>query len=305
MKTLLEHLGLQLGIERDVLRRFIYSAPHRYKQYSIPKRKPGSFRKIAQPSKELKVLQTEGVKYLQECFEIHQSATAYISGKGIKDNIAFHVRNEFLLKMDFANFFPSIKPADLLFLVSRSGITLRDEAEMWSRLFFFKPTRKSILRLSIGAPSSPFISNAVMIDFDIIVSDFCKSKQVSYSRYADDITFSTNKNGALFTIPEFITTITKRLDHPRLRVNKDKTVFSSKKHNRHVTGLVITNDGKISLGRSRKRMISAMMHKKSLGILSESDCLKLNGLLSFAYDVEPDFFHRVLKKYRNEKIRSQ
>ncbi|HCN8126267.1 TPA: RNA-directed DNA polymerase, partial [Escherichia coli] len=57
--------------------------------------------------------------------------------------------------------------------------------------------KNGALVLSVGAPSSPFISNIVMSSFDEEISSFCKENKISYSRYADDLTFSTNERDVL------------------------------------------------------------------------------------------------------------
>jgi hypothetical protein len=55
----------------------------------------------------------------------------------------------------------------------------------------------SFSRESGSGPSSPVISNVVMHDFDAKWSESCRPKKISYTRYADDIYFSTNERGVL------------------------------------------------------------------------------------------------------------
>lgn len=87
-----------------------------------------------------------------------------------------------------------------------------------------------------------------------------------------------------------------------ISVNDRKTIFSSKAHNRHITGITITNEGTLSIGRSRKRYISSLIHKFSMDQLADEDIIYLRGLLAFAKDIEPSFEHRMIKKYSNETI---
>ena len=98
------------------------------------------------------------------------------------------------------------------------------------------------LVLSIGAPSSPMISNFIMHNFDIKFLT-CKNLGINYSRYADDLTFSTNVKNVLFEIPNPIIPIIRKHFNDSLKLNRRKTVFASKAHNRHVTGVTIANDG--------------------------------------------------------------
>jgi hypothetical protein len=74
----------------------------------------------------------------------------------IKDNALQHVNNQYLLKMDFKNFFLSIKPEMFLTCVRKQGLKLSErDSLILANLFFWKLRRNSSLRLSIGAPSSP------------------------------------------------------------------------------------------------------------------------------------------------------
>ncbi|MCX9603875.1 reverse transcriptase domain-containing protein, partial [Vibrio cholerae] len=108
---------------------------------------------------------------------------------------------------------------------------------------------------------SPLISNAIMYPFDKIINDICTKHGINYTRYADDITFSTNIKNTLNKLPEIVEQLIIQTYAGRIIINKRKTVFSSKKHNRHVTGITLTNDSKISIGRSRKRYISSLVFK--------------------------------------------
>ena len=86
-----------------------------YKVYQIPKRgkdKREKSRIIAQPSKELKFIQKYVIENYFSILPVHPSALAYKKGTSIKKNAVAHSKSSFLLKMDFKNFFPSIKPAD-------------------------------------------------------------------------------------------------------------------------------------------------------------------------------------------------
>ncbi len=101
----------------------------------------------------------------------------------------------------------------------------------------------------------------------------------------------------LFLVPDLVQNILTKEYEDRIAINKLKTVFSSKGNNRHVTGVTLTNDNKLSIGRDRKRTISALIHKYKIGILSEDDKLHLKGLLAFSMSVEPEFYHRMASKY--------
>ncbi len=293
-----------LSITRSSLSRFSESAPNKYKVYTIPKRTSGQ-RVIAHPSKKLKIVQKSLVRILTPIFISHDSAYAYKKKLSIKDNALPHVNSKYLLKMDFTDFFNSITP-NMLFLVCDRNEIRWSEAEkrLLENLLFWNKTKshKRKLVLSVGAPSSPLVSNYVMCEFDSQISKFCEINKINFSRYADDITFSTNKKNALFEIPALVKKILKELYGGIILINKLKTRYSSKAHNRHVTGITLSNENKLSIGRDRKRLISSLIHKFNIGILSENDGCYLQGLLAFSIGIEPEFIDRMKRKYSTETV---
>ena len=116
------------------------------------------------------------------------------------------------------------------------------------------------------------------------------------------MTFSTNHKDILFQIPDLIKGQLKILFGNAIKINRKKTKFSSKGHNRHVTGITITNDGNLSLGRERKRYIKHMVHQYLLEKLSRDDIFHLKGLLAFTKHVEPTFIKTLRTKYSVEVI---
>lgn len=153
------------------------------------------------------------------------------------------------------------------------------------------------MKLSIGAPSSPALSNVLLYDFDSRVAAYCDEREVRYTRYVDDLTFSSNIPGSLQEIHRAVREICGAMRSPQLQLNEAKTVGTSKKHRRRVTGLILTNDGEVSLGRDKKREIRAGVHQFSQGRLDLPAARRLGGLIAFAHGVEPSFVARLVKRY--------
>lgn len=296
-------LADKLMMSEGELLSFALTMPRRYKKYYIPKRNSEEMRLIAQPSQEAKFIQRVLVDELRPYFPVHSAATAYEKGVGIRLNADLHRNSRYLLKMDFKNFFPSITP-ELFFLVSHEcGIDFEQVDKVFlENALFFRKIRRSRLRLSIGAPSSPFISNFVMSRFDDAVATYCASKNIAYTRYADDITFTTAEKGALFEVPAIVNAMLERHCFRKIRINTAKTVYSSKARNRHVTGIVLTNEDKLSVGRARKREVSSLINSFRFGCLDFKECLRLKGLLAYIHNIEPDFILRMKAKYSSDVI---
>ncbi|CAM5216258.1 retron St85 family RNA-directed DNA polymerase [Alishewanella longhuensis] len=299
---IINYLSDSLFMSKDDIVRFSLTAPHRYKVYEIPKRKSGQKRVIAHPSKELKFIQRSLIDILKLCLPVHDAAFAYRKGIGIKENAKQHLNSKYLLKMDFENFFPSITPALFFKTLEEHGFVLDgDDKLVLSGLLFWKKKDFDGLTLSIGAPTSPLVSNSVMYLFDKKISEICLSRKISYTRYADDITFSTNIKNILFDIPELVSSVLNELVDG-VKLNCKKTIFTSKAHNRHVTGVTLTNDGKLSIGRERKRLISSMIHQSKFCNLTMDEASKLLGLISHAEHIEPGFLKRMIHKYGEEVL---
>ncbi|WP_239423988.1 reverse transcriptase domain-containing protein [Snodgrassella communis] len=196
--------SLEISVENLLM--FLLNAPKMYKVYRIPKRTHG-YRVIAQPTKQLKEYQRKFINIFLPYLPVHEYAMAYQKNKNIQHNAEIHKNNSYLLKMDFENFFNSITPA--LFWNewenTNPDIFDEDEKKLFSRLLFWNPnikrTKQEKLILSIDAPSSSSISNFIMYRFDKLITQYCLNKNINYTRYTDDLTFSTNTKNILYQIP--------------------------------------------------------------------------------------------------------
>jgi hypothetical protein len=302
--NLLQEFGVRLGIGRSDLLRIINTAPKRYKVYQIPKRRGGT-RIIAQPSRELKAIQRIVLKDVLSKFPTHAAATGYIANRNIFHNAAAHAANAVLMKMDFKDFFPSIVVDDWRRLVRASTIDLDDdEMRLTSRILFWGQRSVTPRCLSIGAPTSPALSNIIMYDLDVQLAEAAAKTKTTYTRYADDITASGETIEDLATFETFARTIIRSSTSPRLTFNEEKRGIYTRGQRRMVTGLVITPVGRVSLGRERKRLISAMLHRWAQGRLDDEGKAKLKGFLGFCLASEPDFVSRLREKYGDAPVNS-
>ena len=157
--------------------------------------------------------------------------------------------------------------------------------------------------LTIGAPSSPILSNSVMFEFDEYWSVRCNENDIVYTRYSDDLYFSTNKANVLKdTLRELRRDLALRTS-PKLHVNDKKTVFTSRKRMRLVTGLILTSDKRLSLGRKRKRWIKSLVFEYINGRLAQEKLAYLQGIIAYARSVEPRFVGSLSRKYGGEALK--
>lgn len=299
--ALIEFLARELRISERELATLIATAPERYKVYTIPKRSGGR-REIAHPASELKVAQRALVRQYLSALPVHPCATAYKPQSSIRLNAERHVHNRAILKYDFKDFFPSITERAWLTYCSRHSLFDRSDALIAARILFRRPKGGTILRLSIGAPSSPILSNILMNEFDREVNERVSKHKITYTRYADDLTFSAERTWNLKVVNKILRDVMREVGTPNITINEKKTVLVTPKYHRQVTGLVLTLDGRVSLGRVRKRNIRAAIHRFKLGQLDRRAQVNLAGTLAFAKDVEPEFFTRMERVYGKDTI---
>lgn len=300
MINLIEKIQKDFPLTTAEIKLLLITAPRRYKFHEIEKRHGRGKRLIAQPTSEIKILQRWAAEKCLNQLPIHDAATAYRKGTSIKQHASIHANNKYLLKLDFENFFPSIKASDFIKHANSFSELSQEDIRLLSLLFFRRDLVGSELILSVGAPSSPTLSNTVMYPFDLELSNYCTSKKITYSRYADDIALSTNQPKALDAVHEFIKMLCQSMHYPKLSLNIKKTVFTSQKHSRQLTGLILSNTGTASLGRDKKREIRSMAHHFSLGKLETTEINRLRGLLAFSMSIEPNFVKTINKMIGNE-----
>jgi len=295
-----EEIAKANNLERDYVDLLVRTASHRYKTYTIKKRTEGN-RTIEHPAREIKLIQRWLVHNYLARLPVHDAVFSYRKGINIAMHANIHRKNRYLLRTDFKEFFPSIKANDIRVLLGThaetcgfqfSGTDIEDIINLVCRYG----------RLTIGAPSSPILSNAILFELDTKMSDISGGLAVRYTRYADDMYFSTNATQTLSRVYEQLVTIISQFSSPALSLNENKTVFSSGKSIRRVTGVTITSDHKLSLGRDKKRYIRSLVYRFTEKKLNNLDKSFLRGYLAYAQSIEPAFVDRLEQKYGKDAI---
>ena len=306
--SLLRELVEEIGLSAAEVQRIIVTAPARYKVYDIPKRDGVGWRTIAQPSRELKAIQNYVLHKKLNRYPVHPNSMAYALGRNIRQNAQRHAQSRCILKLDFEQFFPSIKVSDWERFAKRALNTeiQQNDIRLYSQIMFWGQVKRSYTPrcLSIGAPTSPALSNILLYDLDVALSTEADRYGVVYTRYADDITISGPTVDALVAFEKITRRIVKLLKYPKLTFNEEKRGMFRKGQRRLVTGLVITPIGDISVGRQRKRLISSMLHRSSKELLDQVQRSRLKGLLGFCVANESNFLGRMRQKYGDKVIDS-
>lgn len=226
-----------------------------YNYFKI-KKNNGNFRKIYEPNKFLKRIQKQILTNILENRTISQYAKAYHKNISLRDNALIHINNELILKLDITNFFENITFLNIY-------------NTCFSKEYFPKPVGVLLTylctyddHLTQGSPTSAYISNLVMKEFDEVIGNWCENYKIHYTRYSDDMTFSGDFNPSIVIVK-----VRKMLYKLGLEINEDKIHIIRKSTCQKVTGIVVNEKVQVD-SKYRKRIRQEVYYIKKFGLLS-------------------------------------
>lgn len=205
-----------------------------YHPAAIPKRSGGA-RKLLIPDALLCRIQKNILRHVLAELPVSSYAKAYRPRSAVVENAKPHVGAKEILKLDIRNFFDSIT----FFQVYRSAFPA----------VYYPPAIRTLLTnlccckdaLPQGAPTSPAVSNLVMKPFDDYMGSWCEKREVRYTRYCDDLTFSGE-----FDRQEVKNKVRGFLAAYGFELNEEKTRIQKKHQRQTVTGIVVNEKPQVS-----------------------------------------------------------
>lgn len=244
-------IGLMLGISPLLIQRILQKPDAHYRNFSLPK-KGGGVRQIESPRTFLKVIQQFLADYYLSGLPVHDCVQSFRRDHSIITNASHHCRKAYVANIDIENYFGSVSQADVRTILQKASYSVA-ASEIVSGLC----TKGG--KLPQGAPSSPSISNAHLYGFDVEMERQCNARQLSYTRYADDITISGDD---LEKIREMVGYSEKHLlEEYKLRLNRDKSRIASRNGQQRVTGVVVNEAPRPP--KKLRRNIRAAIHNAS------------------------------------------
>lgn len=245
-------LSALLGYQLEALLSAL-DAPHLlYRRFFIAKKGSGK-RRIDQPLDSLHDIQQWILAHILNKCTPHHAAMAFTKNRSIKLNALPHVKQPQVLSLDVKDFFPSLHPEKVIKVFSDMGYA-QEVAEILTGLTTLG------FGLPQGAPTSPALSNLIMIDIDEYLARFATRSGISYTRYADDLTFS----GA-FTPGKVIDRCRFILKKHGLKLNETKTRLMWPHQCQEVTGVVVNKKLQAPRGaRRRLRQEIYFIERRSL-----------------------------------------
>lgn len=218
--------------------------PHskRYHEFFIPK-KSGGKRRISAPVNGLKSIQTYLNIILQSIYEPSPWATGFTHNRSVVDNAKIHVGQNFIFNLDLKDFFPSIPQARVWGRLKVKPFCFNQEiASVVAGLCCMKVVTEESEKyvLPQGAPTSPLLTNAICDRLDYKLAKLASHYGLNYSRYADDITFSSMHN-VYQKDSRFMKVLFLIIQQEGFQVNEAKTRLQKKGSRQEVTGLIVSD----------------------------------------------------------------
>lgn len=237
---------------------------NRYRKFMIPK-KSGGVRTIYAPNGNLRWMQVCLNEIFKTLYTPSPYAMGFTQGRSIVDNASRHVNQNYVFNIDLSDFFPSI-----------------DQARVWKRLqmppFNFSKEIANVVaglcaiemvheeegkepvktyKLPQGAPTSPLLTNAICDTLDRRLAGLAKRFGLHYTRYADDITFSSMHN-VYQEGSQFREELQRIITGQNFRINPKKTRLHHRGQRQEVTGLTVSE--KINVAHSYVKNVRALLH---------------------------------------------
>ena len=230
-----------------------------YSINKIPKHN-GKYRELSIPNPIIKSIQTKLLRRLENVYTPKQCVYGFTKGLSFVSNATPHVGKAWILNIDLKDFFDQINFGRVRgVFMAKPYCAGKEAATVMAQIACYKG------KLPQGAPTSPIISNIVSSSLDSRLIAFAKKYKLLYTRYADDITFSSRYKN----IPKAVAVVNgneidlgvelaKIIDESGFVVNKSKISLTFPHQRQEVTGLTVNN--KVNIKREQLRKIRIMLY---------------------------------------------
>ncbi len=235
----------------------------RYQSFTIPK-KSGGVRTLHAPTGPLKTIQRCINVAFQLMSEVHthKAATGFVPGKSIADNARPHIGKQYVYNVDLKDFFPSIGFGRVKACLKLAPFNLIGEREPLAFMLANLCCERNLDTpkhsfLPQGAPTSPVLTNIICQKLDHRLAGLAKRFRLTYTRYADDLTFSSNRD--VYKVEgEFCLELNRIITDQGFTLNPAKTRLQQAGYRQEVTGLIVNE--RVNVPRQYWREIRTLLH---------------------------------------------
>lgn len=278
----LDSLSNTLGISKTLLYLLTKKTDDFYNTFYITK-KNGTERVINSPKYSMKLVQRWILAEILEKIKVSDESLAFRKGigNGSKKNAEFHKFSLYLLQLDIKDFFTSIKRDKVFYLFKSLGYN-----SLVSNILTNLCTYKDYLPQ--GGVTSPYISNLICYKLDKRLKGLSSKRDIYYTRYADDLTFSCDNIATLRKIKNVIEEI---IIEEGFVINPSKTRLLSPASHKIVTGITV-NDRRIKASKQMKRTVRTMIHNAIvIGDYSKKNIIK--GYIAYIDSIEEGYIEKI------------
>lgn len=275
-----------LGVDKGALIGILKDPSGEYREFWMGKRK-GGYRMISAPNKELKAIQDTIYHRILLPVNIHPAAMGFRRQRSIADNVRPHLGKEHVLKTDIHDFFGSIRSIRVRQTFEKIGYP-KNISKVLGALCC------SNRRIPQGASTSPALSNIIAYEMDRKLAALAAEHELTYTRYADDLTFS----GDTFTKEQILPLIQQIVREEKFELNHKKTRFLDGHKRKIITGVSISSGVKLTIPKTQKRKIRQSVHfiqtkglaehQRHIGSNDPVYLKRLIGKLCYWRSIEPD-----------------
>ena len=276
-----------LGVEVNRLEEILNNVSGHYQEFWMRKRS-GGYLMISAPDKDLQAIQsTIYSRILSSVTIVHPAAVGFRCGRSVVDNAAPHLGKRYVLKMDIHDFFGSIRSPRVRQTFKKIGYPENVSKVLGALCCLHR-------HLPQGAPTSPALSNIVGYEMDRKLSALAAEYGLTYTRYADDLTFS----GDVFPKEQIIPQVKRIIRDEKFEPNHKKTHFMNQSSRKIITGVSVASGVKLTIPKSKKREIRKNVyfiltkglaeHQRRIGSHDPAYLKRLIGMLCYWRAIEPD-----------------
>lgn len=283
------HLAGLLGKDSETINKMIFSSQYYYSEAHIPK-KSGGERILHIPALELKQIQRWIVDNILKRIPISNFATGFCDGSSIVKNAQPHLGKECVINLDIKDFFPSVSFKRVFRIFNYYGYT-KEVSFYLARLCTYQN------ELPQGSPASPWLSNIVCLKLDKRLSTLAVCYKASYTRYADDITFSGSRH-----IKNLVKITQDILKDEGFMVNEKKVRIAYVSDRQEVTGLIVNNDSVRVDKRYKRSVWQEIYYCKKYGVSDHMQYTKCDRTFYKEHLYGKAFFINMVEPSEGKKI---
>lgn len=313
-----KELAAFLQIDYKTLRYLVY---HRdvvtfdnYYRFDIPK-KSGGTRHIAAPKTQLKTAQRQILEQILQKVEVSDLSHGFIKSRSVLTSAKTHSTSpDLLINIDLENFFPTITFERVRGVYQSFGYSgyiasllamictycERMPLEIKGQIKYIKTSDRILPQ---GSPASPMITNIICKTLDRRINGLCQKLGITYTRYADDMSFSYTGNTDDFDIGDFLNSVNKIIEAEGFHMKKEKTHILRKNNRQYITGIVINNE-EIGVPKKWVKILKASIHnaqklKAAGGSVSNKTIQEISGKIAWLKSVNAKRYQKIINEGTN------